>query len=377
MVDLGLGNSYLEVDLKKVKSNVDKIKAHIGQNCKMMPVLKANAAGMGIEQMGKFYTEGCGIETVAVAQVYEAARLRQAGIKAEILVMGGVPYHNIPGAVEHDIQMPVYNNEFAALVNDEAKKQGKRAKLQVKIETGMNRIGVKPGRELDILLDFLKGLEGIEITGLYTHLVESQAQDKSFSYHQHNLFKQALEQFRSRGINPKYIHVCNSAATVWFKEAYYTHVRPGRLLYGFDPNADVKNRLGLEFPVKWFAFVTNLKEIDAGETAGYNRYFKAKRRTRIATLSIGYGDGYNRVLVLKGGYVLVNGKRAPLLDMCMDQAFVDVTDIGDVKLNDRVTLLGRDGDEEITLSDFAELLGTAYVNAMSTIAERVKRIYIR
>jgi alanine racemase len=376
-VDLGFGNSYLEVDLKKIKGNVDKIKANIGQNCKLMPVLKANAAGMGLEQMGKFLVEECEIEMVAVAQVYEAVRLRKAGIKAGILVMGGVPYHNIPGAVEHDIQMPVYNNEFAALVNEEAKKQGKRAKLQVKIETGMNRIGVKPGKELDMLLDLLKGLEGIEITGLYTHLVESQAQDKSFSYYQHNLFKQALEQFRNRGMDPKYIHVCNSAATVWFKEAYYTHVRPGRLLYGFDPNVDVINRLGLEFPVKWFAFVTNLKEIEAGETVGYNRYFKADRRMKIATLSFGYGDGYNRNLVLKGGYVLINGKRAPLLDMCMDQTFVDVTDIGDVKLNDRVTLLGRDGDEDITLSDFAEMLGVAYVNAMSTIGERVKRIYVR
>ena len=376
-MDLELGNSYLEVNLKKVGYNVDKIKAHIGQNCKLMPVLKANAAGMGLEQVGKFLTEECGIETVAVAQVYEAARLRQAGIKAAILVMGGVPYHNIPAAVEHDVQMPVYNNEFAALVNEEAKKQGKKAKLQVKIETGMNRIGVKPGKDLDMLLDFLKGLKRIEITGLYTHLVESQAQDKSFSHHQHNLFEQALEQFKNRGMDPEYIHVCNSAAAVWFKEAHYTHVRPGRLLYGFDPNADVKNRLGLEFPVKWFAFVTNLKEIEAGETAGYNRYFKAKRRTRIATLSVGYADGYNRNLVLKGGYVLVNGKRAPLLDMCMDQTFVDVTGIDGVKLNSRVTLLGRDGDEEITLSDFSELLGTAYVNAMSTIGERVKRIYIR
>lgn len=376
-MDLGFGNSYLEVDLKKIKGNVDKIKANIGQNCKLMPVLKANAAGMGLEQMGKFLVEECEIEMVAVAQVYEAVRLRKAGIKAGILVMGGVPYHNVPGAVEHDIQMPVYNNEFAALVNDEAKKQGKRAKLQVKIETGMNRIGVKPGKDLDMLLDFLKGLEWIEITGLYTHLVESQAQDKSFSYHQHNLFKQALEQFRNRGMDPKYIHVCNSAAAVWFKEAYYTHVRPGRLIYGSDPNVDVKNRLGLEFPVKWFAFVTNLKEIEAGETVGYNRYFKADRRMRIATLSFGYGDGYNRNLVLKGGYVLINGKRASLLDICMDQTFVDVTDIDDVKLNDRVTLLGRDGDEDITLSDFAEMLGIAYVNAMSTIGERVKRIYTR
>ena len=221
-----MGNSYLEVDLKKVKDNVEKIKAHVGQNCRLMPVLKANAAGMGLEELGLFLTGDCGIQSVAVAQVYEAVKLRKAGVKADILVMGGVPYHNVPAAVEQDIQMPVYNNEFAALVKQEADKQGKKAMLQVKIETGMNRIGVKPGKDLEALLDYLKDLDGIEITGVYTHLVESEAKDKSLSYRQLGLSVKALGRFEKKGIAVKYIHVCNSAATVWFKEAYYTHVRP-------------------------------------------------------------------------------------------------------------------------------------------------------
>jgi alanine racemase len=372
---LRVGNTFLEVDLDKIKANLSRIKDHIGLGCEVMPVLKANAAGMGLEELGLFMTKECGIGVVAVAQVYEAVRLREAGVKSDIMVMGGVPYNNVPAAVELDVQMPVFNKEFAAIVNEEAKKQGRKSGLQVKIETGMNRIGVKPGEDLDELLDYLKGLDGIEITGVYTHLVESGAEDKSFSHRQHDLFKQALRQFEQKGVLPKYVHMCNSAATVWFKEAHYTHVRPGRLLYGFDPNADSENSLGLEFPIKWYAFVTNLKVMEAGETAGYNRFFKADRRTRVATLSFGYGDGYNRNLVLKGGHVLIRGKKAPFLDMCMDQTFVDVTGIHSVELNDKAVLLGRYGEEEISLADFARMLGNGYMNAMANIGERVVRVY--
>jgi alanine racemase len=376
-VDHAVGNTYLEVDLKRIKANLKKIEDHIDPGCEVMPVLKANAAGMGIEELGFFLTRECGVKTIAVAQVYEAVRLREAGVRSGLFVMGGVPYHNIPAAVEHDIQMPVYNSEFAVLVNQEAKTRHKKAGLHVKIETGMNRIGVKPGRDLEGLTAFLSGLDGIEIKGVYTHLVESEAVDKGYSHRQHELFKKALVKLKEQGIYPKYIHVCNSAAAVWFKEAHYTHVRPGRLIYGVDPNADKSNRLELEFPVTWYAFVTNVKEIDAGETLGYKRYFKADRRMKVATLSFGYGDGYNRNLVLNGGYVLIKGKRAPLLDMCMDQSFVDVTGINDISLNDRAVLLGREEDKEISLLDFAGMLGEAYANAMSTIGERVRRVYIR
>ncbi len=371
----GTGNTFLEVDLGKIKNNFIKIKEHIGENCNIMPILKANAAGMGLEKLGLFLTKECGVEVVAVAQVYEAMQLRVAGVKSDILVMGGVPYGNVPAAVEYDIQMPVYNAEFADLVNGEAKRQHKKAMLQLKTETGMNRIGVKPNEGLDALLDYLKGLDGIEITGVYTHLVESEAVDKSFSYRQLDLFKKALDRLNSKGIVPRYIHVCNSAAVLWFKDAYYTHVRPGRLLYGTDPNLDNHNKLGLEFPIKWYAFITNLKEMAAGETAGYQRYFKAEQPIQVATLSFGYGDGYNRNLVLKGGYVLIKGQRAPLLDMCMDQTFVEVTAIEGVKLNDKAVLLGKDGDEEIGLLDFTKMLGAGYMNAMSTVSGRVARIY--
>ncbi len=370
----GVGNTFLEVDLKKIKNNLIKIKEHIGKSCDIMPVLKANAAGMGLKRLGLFFTEECGIKTVAVAQVYEAMQLREAGIKSDILVMGGVPYNNITAAIEKGIHMPVYNAEFATLVNEEAKKQGKKAMLHIKIETGMNRIGVKPGRRFENLLDTLEKLENIEIMGMYTHLVESDAVDKAFSYGQLELFKSALDQARQRGMVFKYIHICNSSATVWFKEAYFTHVRPGRLLYGIDPNADIKNRLGLEFPVTWYAFVTNVKDLRSGETLGYSRFFRADQPIKVASLSFGYGDGYNRNLIFRGGYVLIKGKRARLLDMCMDQTYVDVTGV-DVKPNDRAILLGNDGKENIDLADFTKMLGSTYMNAMSTIAGRVVRVY--
>lgn len=372
---LEVGNTFLEVDLRKIGRNLERISSHIGEGCEPMPVLKANAAGMGLKEIGLYLEGRCGVKTIAVAQVYEALKLRQAGVKAQLFVMGGVPYNNVPAAIEHDIQMPVFNQEFANLVNRAAKIRGKRAALHIKIETGLNRIGIKPGRELDRLIDFLEGMDGIEIKGIYTHLAESDAMDKTFSYEQLAVFEKALRQIENRGILPEYIHVCNSAATSWFKEAYYTHVRTGRLIYGIDPNADVQNRLGVEFPVTWYGFVTNIKEIGTGETLGYSRNYRAPKPMKVATLSFGYADGYSKILVLKGGYVLIGGGRASLLDMCMDQSFADITDIPGVKINDRVVLLGKDGGEEINTLHFQRMMGKAYVNAMSTIGERVRRIY--
>ena len=368
-------NSYLVVDLKKIKNNITKINKQIGQNCSIMPVLKGNAYGMGLTEVAKYLVEECNINIIANAQVYESLQLRESGIECELFVMGGVPYHNIEIAVEKDIQMPVFNIEFAALVNNEAKKQGKIANLHIKIETGLNRIGVKPGEKTQELIEYLKTLSNIKIKGVYTHFIESEAEDKSYSYKQLGIFKKGLKQIENSGIRPEYIHTCNAAAVVWFKEAYFNLVRTAGIVLGYDPNIDIKNILGVESPLTWKAFVTNVKEIEAGETVGYNRKFTATRKMKVATLSFGFGDGYIRLLAFNGAEVLIKGKRAPLIGICMDQTFVDVSDIDKVSINDEVTILGKDGSEEIDIFEIEKLLGQTYVYPLCMIGQRVKRIY--
>lgn len=375
-MDIGICNSYLVVDLRTIRENITKIRSQIGPDCSIMPVIKGNAYGLGLTEVANYLVNKCGIKIIANSQVSEALQLRKARIGSELFVMGGVPYHNVKEAIEQDIQMPVFTTEFAAMVNDEAKKQNKIANLHIKIETGLNRIGVKPGEKLKELVDYLSVLDNINIKGVYSHFSESEVEDKSHSHLQLDRFKEALKQLEILGIKPDYIHICNSAAAVWFKDAYYNLIRPAGLIFGYDSNVDIKNRLGLETPITWKSFITNIKEVEKDEDVGYNRGFTADRKMKVATLSFGFGDGYIRSLAFKGAYVLLRGKKAPIIGICMDQSFVDISEIEDAAINDEVTLVGKDGDEEIDVLDLANLIGHPYVYPLCMIGQRVKRLYI-
>lgn len=374
-MNTGICNTYMIVDLRKIKENIIKIRKQIGEGCSIMPVIKGNAYGLGLTEVSSYLVKECGIKIIANSQVYEAMQLRKAGIQSELFVMGGVPYHNVKEAIEQDIQMPVFTKEFADIVDAEAKRQNKVANLHIKIETGLNRIGVKPGEKLEELVNHLSTLKNINIKGTYTHFSESEVADKSNSYLQLSKFKDALKQLEALGIKPDYIHVCNSAAAVWFKEAYYNLIRPAGLIFGYDSNVDIKNRLGLETPITWRAFITNIKEIEKGEEIGYNRGFTADRKMKVATLSFGFGDGYIRPLAFNGAYVLLKGKKAPFVGICMDQSFADISDIEDAAINDEITIIGKDGDEEIDVIELSKLIGQTYVFPLCMIGQRVKRIY--
>lgn len=376
-MDIGVCNSYLLVDLSKLKNNVSKIREHIGKECSLMPVLKGNAYGHGIVEVAKYLEEECRIKIIANAQVFESIKLRENGVNCELFVMGGVPENNIEAAIKNDIQLPVFNIETAKLINNEAKKQTKIANVHIKIETGLNRIGIKAGGKLDELLDFIKTLEYVNIKGSYTHYAESDAINKSFAYEQYKIFRKALEQFDKKGIKLDYIHACNSAATVWFKDSHFNLIRAAGIVFGYDPNLNSKDELKLERAATWKAFITNIKELEKNEPVGYNRVYICKDKTKVATLSFGYGDGYVRTLALKGGELLVKGKRAPIIGICMDQTFIDVSHIKNLKIGDEVIILGTDGDDEIHTLEFQELLGEPYVYPLCAIGQRVKRIYTK
>ena len=369
------GNSFITIDLAKIKSNMEKIRNHVGPDVEIMPVLKANACGHGLIRTSDWLVKECGIKRLAVAQVREAEQLRRAGSQAEIMVLGGVPVNNLPYAVQENLILPVFRTQDAALLSALAQENGRTARVHIKIDTGLGRIGVEKGEQLEELLDGILPLKGLEIEGVFTHFGEAEVTDPEFTEIQISRFEEALGQIRARGIQPRYIHATNTPSTVRFKKAHYNMIRTGLLWLGYDPCLEEDNRLGLETVLEWKTFLTNKKHVLSGRSMGYWRSFTAKRDTVVGIACFGYGDGYLEDLGKKGGYVLIHGKRAPIISVCMDQTFLDITDIPDAEIGDTVTLIGHDGSEKIDAFDMEKLTENSYVVYLCNISERPVRIY--
>jgi len=273
---------------------------------------------------------------------------------------------------------PAYHEDYLTRLNAEAAARGKKAKVHIKIETGLNRIGVHPGGELDTLCMLLKTLPALEVVGIYTHFAESENPDRSFTLLQMARFREALKQVEPFGFDFTYVHAFNTSSIVWMRDPCITHIRAAGIFFGFDTCLEPVNGLGLEESLTWRAFITHVKTIEAGEALGYGRSFTAEAPMKIATVSAGYGDGYSRALAAyQGAELLVHGQRCKILATCMDQTFLDVTHLENVKLNDTVTLIGRDGDACISVFELQEKMGQTYLATVATIQNRVQRVYKR
>lgn len=374
-MDLKHYHSYLQVDLGAIARNVDRIRRHIGPEKGLIPVVKGNAYGLGTVEIARMLSRRCGIRLMANANLQEAILIRQAGIETDLMILGGLPPHAIPYAAEYDVQPAIFNRETAELFSRACRDRGKTGKIQIKLETGMGRIGARPGPELDRLLDRLLALDNLEITGVFTHFATAYQLGSEYARQQLALFRQGVEQMESRGIRPPYIHAAATAATVWLPESHCTHVRCGALYLGYSNLQGRENPLGVEEPASWRAFITNLRQLEPGESAGYQRHFVAQKPTMVATVDVGYSAGLNRPLALAGGPVLVKGQRTRYLGTCMDQCFVDVTGI-DCRLFDQVTLLGRDGDEFLSPFELAEFIGQNVHSILTGInPNSVLRVY--
>ena len=377
-MDIGMYNSYLEVDFGKMKESFRKVQAAAGKRG-VIPVLKANAYGIGLIPMADFLVNTMGCEVMAVAQTSEGVLLRQGGFRqADIMLLGPAPLHAVPYAVENELLLPVFNRENAQWINDEAKKQGKIARVQLKIDTGMNRIGVRHGQPLEELLDFLKTLPNLCIAGVFTHFVNATYTDDPQTPVAYGKFEQAVAQIRAAGIEPQYIHCCNTGATSWFKgDRISTHVRPGSLYMGYDSMDDGTNWLEVEEGISWRAFITNIHTVKAGESCGYCNHHVCDRDTVVATVDIGYADGLYRPMAQggTGGVLLVNDTRCPYLATSMDQTMVDVTGV-DCKVGDQVTVFGFSlGGAKLPLAELQNWTNQNLSLPLCLTNHRVKRIY--
>lgn len=375
-MDLGAYNSYMEIDLGAIELSFNRVKDFVGEHVSILPVLKGNAYGHGTVKIAEFYRNKLGCRALAVSQLVEALKIREAGMTdVDILVMGSLLPRQMGYAVDHDVQFALFTIEDAEALSAIAAQKGKTARVQIKVETGMNRIGVAPGPGLDALLDRIAALKNIEITGFFTHYATSTTVDDPFVEQQYAAFAAALSQAENKKIKLKYVHTCNTGAVSWFKKGYFSHVRLGCIIMGYPSMDDFSNPLNVVEPMSFRAFITHIHQIDKGESCGYDRHFKAEKPTTIATINIGYGDGLHRPLAQNGGPVIVNDTKTRYLATCLDQTMVDVTGI-DCKPGDEVTIYGTSkGGTSISINELKGLTGQSFVYPMILISDRVKRTY--
>ena len=377
-MDIGMYNSYLEVDFGKMKESFRKVQAAAGKRG-VIPVLKANAYGIGLIPMTDFLVNTMGCDVMAVAQTSEGVQIRQAGFrKADIMLLGPAPEHAVIYAVENDLLLPVFNEQNARWASEAAQKLGKTARVQIKIDTGMNRIGVAQGQPLEDFLKVLKSLPALQVEGVFTHFVNATYTDDPQTPVAYAKFEEAVYQIREAGIDPRYIHCCNTGATSWFKgDRISTHVRPGSLYMGYDSMDDGTNWLEVEEGISWRAFVTNIHTVKAGDSCGYCNHHVCEKDTVVATVDIGYADGLYRPMAQggTGGVCLVNDSRCVYLATSMDQTMVDVTGV-DVKVGDQVTVFGFSlGGAKLPLAELQNYTNQNLSLPMCLVNHRVKRIY--
>lgn len=361
----------LEISLGNLKNNIQNIQKHIKENSssksvKILAMVKADAYGAGIIEVSKTL-EKAGVDYLGVAYLKEAKLLRQNGIKSNIVVFSGLLPENIEEAVTIDSAYSISNIEIAKMLDREAKKQNRKVKVHIAVDTGMGRIGVLPKDISSFSKEIIK-LNNLEIEGIFSHFSSADS-DLIYTKRQSSIFDECVEEFKNNGVTPSFVHICNSVGIAKHDTSYNDMVRVGIAMYGYLKTENIK----LKGIFKLSAPICDIRTLPAGEAIGYSRTYITDRETRIATLQIGYADGLNRLLSNK--YELnINGKNAKILgNICMDMTMINVTDIDDVNIGDYVNIFDFEDDK---LNEIAEICNTINYEIISTIGKRVDREYI-
>jgi len=317
--------------------------------------------------------QGC--SSLAVARVEEGVELRKAGIEAPILVLGGFSPDEAFFLPRFELDATILDEDGIALLAAAARKSERSLRVHVKIDTGMNRVGVRWDRSLALVQTLLKKKE-LHLQGLYSHFATADCLDKSYSQLQLERFCLTIEQLRHNGIEVPLKHIANSAAILDLPDSYFNLVRPGVMIYGYYPSRETSESIPLQPAMTLLTQVQMIKTIDRGESVSYGRLYLAKEKTRIATLAVGYGDGYNRLL--SGcGEVLIKAQRFPVVGrICMDWTMIDLGDHSDVCVGDEAVLFGRQGGESVTVDSICTKMNTIPYEVTCWIARRVPRLYL-
>ena len=370
---MNFDNTRVKIDLDVIEENFDAVQAKV--QVPVMAVVKADAYGHGAIQVARVLQNKCAF--FGVSSMLEALELRKAGLKNPILILGQTPVSAFPTAILEGIRPTIFHYETAVALSQAAQEVNQPAPFHFAIDTGMSRIGFQATDESVELCARIAKLPGLQAEGIFSHFATADCPDLERSRQQATLFDAFCEKLRAKGVQIPIRHMDNSAGLMNF-DHHYDMVRSGIVTYGMYPSSDVSPQLlQLKPALQWLSRITHVKTLEAGREISYGGTYVTTKPTRVATIPVGYADGYRRSLSGKF-YVLIHGKKAPILGrICMDQMMVDVTDIPEAKLNDRVVLVGRSGDEEITMEAIAAAADSFNYEMVCGISRRVPRLYCR
>lgn len=367
-----------EIDLDSLAHNFAVIKEHVGVKRKILAAVKADAYGHGAVVIARKLVD-LGVNMLGVATIKEAIELRKAGLKCPILILSGSLEQQVEEIIDYDITQTIYTLSLARALSDCALRRNKQVKIHIKVDTGMGRIGILLERVLKIVEE-IQRLPNLVIEGIFTHLAVADVDDEeniSYTTRQIANFQKLLNLMKENNVHIPIKHAANSACIINYPESYFDMVRPGIMLYGAYPSALSCQKVILKPVMSLKTRIINLKTIPPGSSISYGRTFISGRESQIATIAIGYADGYDRSLSNKAD-VIFQGERAPLVGtICMDMCMADVTDIKSVHIGDEVILFGKYGNEEIPVDELAKKINTISYEILSNINRRVPRVYIK
>lgn len=394
-----LNRAWAEISLDDIAHNVREIRKIVNKRTEIMGVVKADAYGHGVMEVTKTLLEN-GVSRLAVSMLDEAIQLRENGIDVPILILSYTDPVRAEDIIKYNVTQTVFSHDLAEALSDAAVRLGHKVKIHIKIDTGMTRVGFMPGYNAVKNVVRISKLPGIIIEGIFTHFASADEKNKSYSYMQFERFMSICTELKRIGVHIPIKHVANSAAIIEFPEMHLDMVRPGIILYGHYPSTEVrKDKILLKPAMKLKANVILVKEVENNTSISYGGVFTTKCRSKIATIPIGYADGYSRLLTGKAN-VLIHGELAPVVGtICMDQCMVDITDIGkdyiegdgiksggigdsrkndgnsignDVKVGDEVVLFGKQGEKEIKVEELASLIGTINYEILSVVGKEYR-----
>ena len=369
---------YAKIDLDAIAYNMEQMKQNIRPETKVMAVIKADGYGHGAVQIAEMMERWNYIWGFAVATLDEAVVLRTEGIQKPILVLGCVFPDQYMEMLKHEIRMNIYTEEMAESISRMAAREGKTAYMHIKLDTGMSRLGFGINEQSVETIKRISKMPNVNMEGIFTHFTKADEKDKSFTKKQIQEFVWMTERLKEKNVRFTYEHCSNSAGIIDVPEANFDIVRAGISTYGLYPSEEVdKTNVKLKPALALKSHVAFVKEIESGTPVSYGGTFVAKEKMKIATIPVGYADGYPRSLSNKG-YVLIRGKKAPILGrVCMDQFMVDVTQIEGVSFGDKVTMIGKDGNEILPVEVLSELSGRFNYEFVCDLGKRIPRVYVR
>ncbi len=377
-----LKRTWAEIDLDAINYNFKCIRKHIRKDTLIMCIIKADAYGHGAPKLAEFYSQ-LGADYLGVSNLEEAIQIRKFGVNLPILILGYTPAEHIEVLVKNNITQTIVSEEHAVEFSMAAKKLNSVLNVHLKVDTGMSRLGIFAQNESNVeeTINTIKDictLENIKVQGIFTHMscADKGENGEKFTNQQYLRFLDITNSLEKMGIEIPIKHCCNSACILDYPQYQMDMVRPGIILFGLFPSDNMRNKFELKPAMSLKSTISQIKFIHEDTSVGYGRSFVSEKDRKIATIPIGYADGYMRTLSDKHASVLINGKKANIIGkICMDQCMVDISNIDDAKVGDIVTILGSQGNETIHADDLAKACGTINYETVCLIGKRVPRIY--